>query len=150
MDDAKTPTGLDHAPSYRSAEIATILNRLDHCASYSYSLELKSAAFNTITNREGLLPLSIQVKGSEVTHLCWDNLDPTVETPTGAGAIHFAHGLVIQEVSINTASRQRVAENSCVPRTKGRSVSYISLLCQSKSRTCNNIVFGQLFPRRRE
>lgn len=108
-----------------SAEIVTIVNRFGHCASYSYLLELETAMCDSITDRVGILPPSMQVEDSKVTHFCWDNFDLTEETTTGTGTTHSAHGIIIQEVSINTGSRQPDGGNRSVSRTKKRSVSYI-------------------------
>ena len=57
-----------------------------------------------------------------VTHLCWDIFDLREEKPAGAGTIHTAHGIIIQEVSKDTRNDTVTPTTSDQPRTKGRSV----------------------------
>ena len=71
-----------------SAEIITLLHRLGHCPSYSCLLELEAAICDVITETERILPRGIQVEGSRVTHLCWDNFDLLEETSAGYGTTH--------------------------------------------------------------
>lgn len=107
-----------------SAEILTILNRFGHSVSYSCLLELETAMYNSIIDRQGIMPPCAQVEGSKMIHLCWDNFDLLEETPSGAGTTHTAHGIVIQELSSGSLEQSQETEEIRVPRTKKRSTNY--------------------------
>ena len=81
-----------------SAQVITMLNRFDHCKSYSRTLELKTAMCNSVTARSSFLPANISTEHNELIYFCWDNLDLNEETPSGAETTHIAHEIVIQEV----------------------------------------------------
>lgn len=54
-----------------SADIITLLNRFGHCLSYSALLELETAMRKGVTQRDSVLPPTIQPDGNRVIHLCW-------------------------------------------------------------------------------
>ena len=59
-----------------SAQIITLLNRVGHCQSYTRTLELETALYNSVTARTSLLPAGISTEHNEIIHFCWDNFDP--------------------------------------------------------------------------
>ena len=105
-----------------SAEVITLIHRFGHCASYSCMLELETAMCKDIDERETILPLSVRPDRNIVTHLCWDNFDLNEATPFGAGTTHTAHGLIIQEVSEDSADAMDEIP-AALPRMKDRSVT---------------------------
>ena len=58
-----------------SAEIITILNRFEHCQSYSLTLEPETAMCRSVTDNSSHLPPSISTDNNVIVHLCWDNFD---------------------------------------------------------------------------
>ena len=103
-----------------SAEIICILNRYGHCQSYSHTLELETAMYNSVIAHNNILPPSISTEHNSVVHLCWDNFDLNEETPSGAGTTHTAHGISIQELERGANLPPR--DLSHVPRSQERTI----------------------------
>ena len=106
-----------------SAEIISILNRYDHCQSYSRTLELETARFNSVMTYNNILSPSISTEHNSVVHLCWDNFDLNEGTPTGTGTTHTAHGIIIKEVETDSRSPARGLPQ--VPESHERTVHLI-------------------------
>ena len=105
-----------------SAEIISLIHRFGHCASYTSLLELETAMCKS-AERDTVLPKTIDPDRNVVTHFCWDNFDLLEETSSGLGTTHTAHGLIIQEVSMDGVCVQ--SELPCsLRKTKERSVTY--------------------------
>ena len=104
-----------------SAEVIALVNRFGHCASYSRVIELETAMCKAKDERQGVIPSTISPNRNLVTHLCWDNLDLTEETPSGASTTHTAHGIIIQEVSTAKENISESPEEFDQTRTKSQS-----------------------------
>lgn len=78
---------------FRSKSITTLINRLGHCESYTYSIELETALANSIVESASLVSNSDVIKrqpDGAVLHSDWDNFDQLVSDVYGAGSIHTA------------------------------------------------------------
>ena len=61
---------------YRSKHLATILNRLGHCESYDFGLELETAMAKALDETSTLLtPQIVKGEGTILFHSEWDNLN---------------------------------------------------------------------------
>ena len=109
-----------------SAEVITLVNRFGHCASYPRVIELETAMCKATDERQGVIPSTISPNRNLVTHLCWDNLDLTEETSSGAGTTRTAHGIIIQEVSTAKENISESREEFDHARTKSRSAKCTS------------------------
>ena len=85
---------------YRSKRLLTILNRLGHCESHWFALELENALNKAIEETSPTLPASI-VSGPEnlIIHSEFDNYDLKLKGAHGAPSIHLAAGIMLQEVA---------------------------------------------------
>ena len=104
----------------------SMINRLDHCSSYSSLLELETATCNNGVERSGFIPPTITPINNAVVHLCWDNFYLNEETPSGSGATHTAHGIIIHEVSTdgNVDLRTGWSEEAVGKKHKDQSLKY--------------------------
>jgi len=86
---------------FRSEKLITLLNRMGHCESYSFSLELETALAEAVIQSSTLLSNQIirSPSGPAVFHSEFDNFDQLLNDLTGKGSIHTAHGIMLQEVS---------------------------------------------------
>ena len=85
---------------YRCAKLNTMLNRLGHCESYSFTLELESAlATATSKSTENVVPGIVKNPTvPSLVHSDWDNFDSYVNSVTGISSIHVTHGIILQEL----------------------------------------------------
>jgi hypothetical protein len=86
---------------FRSAELTTLINRLGHSESYSFSLELETALAIALQKSSSLLSTQI-IRNPNVPslfHSDFDNFDQLVNCLTGSGSIHTSHGIMLQEVT---------------------------------------------------
>lgn len=85
---------------YRSEKLITLLNRMGHCESYSFSLELETAIAEAIEETSTLLSSQIirQPEAPAVFHSEFDNFDQLLNDLTGMGSIHTAHGIMLQDI----------------------------------------------------
>lgn len=86
---------------FRSKSITTLINRLGHCESYTYSIELETALANAIVESASLVSNSDIIKGQPngaVFHSDWDNFDQRVSGVYGGGSIHTAAGIYMQDL----------------------------------------------------
>ena len=107
---------------YRSKQLTTILNRLCHCESYSFGLELETAMAKAIEEADPYLTPQI-VTGDDniVFHSEWDNLNKIKTNITGCNAVNSAAGIMLQEYKQGaTPSIDRT--HPLTKRTKERSL----------------------------
>ena len=104
-----------------NAEVVTILNRYGHGHSYSRTLDLETARFNSVTSSDSVLPITISRDNNAVLHLCYENFDLDEETPSGSGTTHSTHGIIIQEV-LDPDRSAPLTEADTVPQSRKRSV----------------------------
>ena len=85
---------------FRSAELTTILNRLGHVSNYHFLLELETALANQADQSSHLLTNNVVRKPTcqSVFHSDFDNFDQYTNEVTGAGSVHRAHGIMLQEL----------------------------------------------------
>ena len=112
---------------YRSTQLTTLLNRLGHCESHSFSVELETAIAKAI--EETSLYLTSQIirdpSVPSLFHSEFDNFDQLVNTMSGTNSVHTAHGIMMQEV-ITDNSGEHGGTKPDVPalsRNKARSLS---------------------------
>ena len=79
------------------------MNRLGHCENYSFSLELETAIAQALNEDSTTLSKKIvsQPKGPSVFHSEFDNFDQLVNSLSGGGSVHTAHGIMLQEVDVS-------------------------------------------------
>ena len=85
---------------FRSAEVTVLLNRFGHIPDYCFLLELESALAKALDETSHLLTNNIIRNPSckAVFHSDFDNFDQYTNELTGAGSVHRAHGIMLQEV----------------------------------------------------
>ena len=90
---------------------------------------------SSIEQRQSAIPPSIVPDQNSFIHLCWDNIDLTEETPSGAGTTHTAHGIVIQEMC-TSADSDACGDQQSLPKDKKRSVTVVphEILFKEKGR----------------
>lgn len=67
---------------------------------------------------------NIITSNSVICHTCWDNFDLDEQTSYGAGTIHLAHGIVIQELSNDLLPVQQPKRVSGKNHNGSRSFKY--------------------------
>ena len=116
--------------AFRSKEFTTLLNRFGHCENYSFAVELETAIANELDASVNILSEKIipNPNGPSLFHSDFDNFDQYINTLSGAGSIHTAHGIMLQEISDMTLQSQTENLPSQVQqikkRTKERSISF--------------------------
>lgn len=95
---------------FRSAKLSTLMNRLGHAESYSFSLELETALATALDEASSLLSPQIVRNpcSPSLFHSDFDNFDQFVNDLSGSGSVHTAHGIMLQNVP-------RLAETETVP-----------------------------------
>ena len=86
---------------FRSAEITTLLNRLGHSETYSFSLELETYIAITVETTSTLLSPQI-VRNPNVQfifHSDFDNFDQLLNGLCGMASVHNSHGIMLQDFS---------------------------------------------------
>lgn len=111
---------------YRSKQLTTLLNRLGHCESHSFSIELETAIATALEQTSSLLSAQIirEPNAPSVFHSEFDNFDQLVNTLRGVDSIHTAHGIMIQEVQTDGSEDHggTVPVVPLVPRSRERSI----------------------------
>lgn len=85
---------------FRSAQLNTLMNRLGHAESYSFSLELETALATALQDTSSVLTPQIvrNPSGPSLFHSDFDNFDQFVNDLSGSGSVHTAHGIMMQNV----------------------------------------------------
>lgn len=85
--------------AYVQKQEDTLMNKLGHWESYSFSLELETAIAKAVQESVSLLPSSFihNPAGPAVLTSEFDNFDKLVNELYGAGSVHTAHGIMLQE-----------------------------------------------------
>jgi hypothetical protein len=111
---------------YRSKQLTTIINRFGHCESYSFSLELETALAQALEQTSTMLSRQIiqEPRAPSIFHSEFDNFDQLVNSPTGAGSIHTAHGIMMQDLLCGDEDEvgKTIEIPSSINRTKDRSL----------------------------
>ena len=86
---------------FRSERLTTLINKLGHSESYSYSLKLETAIAEVADLSSNLFSDHIvrhPDPSKSVFHSEFDNFDQFINNLSGMGSIHTAHGIMMQEV----------------------------------------------------
>ena len=84
---------------YRSRQLASILNKLGHCESYDFGLELETALARAIDESSTLLtPQIVCGEGNKVFHMEWDHLNKITTNVHGSNVVNSAAGIMLQEI----------------------------------------------------
>ena len=102
-----------------------VLNRFGHSKNYSFIVELETAIANQLEKRSSLITNEIVKNPTNpgLFHSDFDNFDQYINDVKGAGSIHTAHGIMLQEVE-STNSPPILEDMSPVDRTKVNSFIY--------------------------
>ena len=108
---------------YRSKQLTTILNRLCHCESYSFGIELETAMAKAVEEMSTYLtPQIVTGEDNEVFHGEWDNLNKILTNVTGSNVVNIAAGIMLQESKSDIDSTSTERTISAAKRTKERSL----------------------------
>ena len=107
----------------RSKELTTLINRFGHCESYSFSLEVEAATTKTLEETSSLLSNQIARNPAvpSVFHSDFDNFDQFVNDLSGAGSVHTANGILLQdfeEIDSTSKAGGDVTDIPSIERTK--------------------------------
>lgn len=92
---------------YRSKQLTTILQRLGHCESYDFGLEMETAMAKAIDEVSTFLtPSIITGDGNEVFHSEWDNLNKITTNVYGSNIVNSAGGIMVQETKPGATNNQ--------------------------------------------
>ena len=105
---------------FRSEKTVTLLNRLGHCESYSFSLELETAIASALLESSSHLTKKI-IPFPSVFHSEFDNFHCLINDLTGKGSVHTAHGIMLQELQ-ETQPQRTPNDDVVLKRTKHRSL----------------------------
>ena len=83
---------------FRSAEITTLLNRLDHSETYSFSLELETSIAIAVEITSTLLSPQI-VRIPNVPFIFHSDFDQLLNDLCGMASVHTSHGIMLQDFS---------------------------------------------------
>ena len=102
---------------YRSKHLATILNRLGHCESYDFGLELETAMAKALDETSTLLtPHIVKGEGNVLFHSEWDNLNKIL---TNVHVVNSAGGIMVQEVAAgHEPTKERTSPTSARSRER--------------------------------
>ena len=90
---------------YRSRQLTTILNRLGHCESYDFGLELETSIAKALEDKSThLTPQIVCGEGNIVFHSEWNNLNKITTNIHGSNVVNSAGGIMIQETVPGTLS----------------------------------------------
>ena len=101
-----------------------VLSRLGHSINYDRICEIETAQaelaqhFQSMSLYSPVMPIDAESKVT--TTFWWDNFDRNIETASGAGSIHNTPGIVFQEQSKSTITRDT---NVSIPNSKRRSIT---------------------------
>ncbi len=87
---------------FRSSQLSTLINWLGHVESYTFTLELETAFAAALDKVSDVLSTQI-VRNPTVPsffHSDFDNFDQFINTQSGNGSIHTAHGIMLQEIEV--------------------------------------------------
>lgn len=88
---------------FRSSLLNTLMNRLGHAESYTFTLELETALAAALDQASDVLSTQIVRNPTvpSVFHSDFDNFDQFINDQSGSGSIHTAHGIMLQELKVD-------------------------------------------------
>ena len=91
---------------FRSSQLNTLINRLGHAESYTFTLELETALAAALDKASDVL--STQIVGNPIVpsvfHSDFDNFDQFINNQLGSGSVHTAHGIMLQELEVDESN----------------------------------------------
>jgi hypothetical protein len=100
-----------------------VLSRLGHSINYDRICEIETAQAELAQHFQSMSLYSpvmhVDAESKVTTTFWWDSFDRNVETASGAGSIHNTPGIVFQEESESTVTRDTTVS---IPRSKRRSL----------------------------
>eukprot|EP00794_Sanderia_malayensis_P002103 gene2103-2388_t len=90
----------------RSSKLNTMINRLGHAESYTFTLELETALAAALDKASDVLSTQIVRNPTvpSVFHSDFDNFDQFINDQSGSGSIHTAHGIMLQELEVDESN----------------------------------------------
>jgi len=86
---------------YRSKKLTIILNKLGHCESYDFGLELETVMAKAIDEVSTyLIPQIITGEGNAIFPCEWDNLNKILTNVHGSNVVNSADGRMIQTLAV--------------------------------------------------
>ena len=78
----------------------TLINKFGHCEGYDFGLEIETDIAKSVQKSASLLPACIihNPNSQSVFHSEFDNFDKIVNELHGAGSVHTAHGIMLQDI----------------------------------------------------
>ena len=108
---------------YRSKQLTMILNRLCHCESYQFGIELETAMAKALEETSTYLtPQIVTGDSNEVFHSEWDNLNKILTNVTGSNIVNSAAGIMLQESGSEIGSTSSERTLPTFKRNKERSL----------------------------
>ena len=106
---------------FRSKHLVTLINRLGHCDTYRFTLELETSIARSMDECSTLLSPDIVLNSMapEVFHSEFDNFAIFLNTMEGKAFEHTALGIMLQEVGDRQGSRHQL-QSSRVPKLDSR------------------------------
>ena len=97
---------------YRGKKLVTIINRLGHCESYNFIMELDNAMAMALEEVSSLVtPQIVTGENNELLHMEWDNLNKITTNIHGNNVVNHTGGIMIQEVKrdvdMNSPTQER-------------------------------------------
>ena len=86
---------------FRSAKLSTLINKLGHAESYSFSLEIETTLATALDDASSLLTPQLVRNPSapSLFHSELDNFHQFVSDLSGSGSVHTAYGIMLQNVT---------------------------------------------------
>ena len=114
---------------YRSKELTTLIKRFGHCESYSFSLEAETAIAKALeeTSSFSSSPIVCNPAAPVIFHSDFDNFGQFVNDIFGAGSVHTANRIMLQDfqdIDSKLAAGGELPEIQEVDRTKERSLEF--------------------------
>ena len=102
---------------FRSSQVNTLMNRLGHAETYSFSLELETALAHALEEESSVLTPQI-IKNPPVPslfHSDFDNFDQFINYLSGSGSVHTSHGIMLQNIPSVPANSELVSNETQIP-----------------------------------
>jgi len=103
---------------YRSKKLIMIINRLGHCESYSFCLDMEIALNASLANDSTHIAPNIVIgEANSVLHVEWDNLNKMLTNIHGNSIVNSTGGIMIQEVKCEHVTHKSQSSTENVQQT---------------------------------
>ena len=108
---------------FRSRKLNDLVSRMGHCESYDFALELETEIADATDASSDILSTKIIRNPQNLTvfHSDFDNFDVFVNKLSGAGSVHTAHGIMLQDVCGDEEGLATGVELPVLPKINKRS-----------------------------